>query len=107
MRPHSPAEAEFAKTFGERLRPHYERAKRERKLTLLAKTLGVTAPALDKYVKGVTMPGINTMVLAYRQLAIAVPFEGVDLAKLLHRRVGRKRPSSLSQLSFPFMLQAI
>jgi transcriptional regulator with XRE-family HTH domain len=106
MRAHSGAEAEFAARFADELRPIYLRAKRERKLNDLAKALGVSAPALEKYVQGNTMPGLNTIVLARRQLDIVVPFDGFDLAKLVSIRKSKQKMQS-PQLELPFAIRAL
>ncbi|MGA2377432.1 MAG: helix-turn-helix transcriptional regulator, partial [Candidatus Sulfotelmatobacter sp.] len=62
----TPDDLRFAGDFAEALRPHIAEAKRNgRSLKQIAEGLGVTEPALKKYLGGRTTPSLRTVVLAY------------------------------------------
>jgi transcriptional regulator with XRE-family HTH domain len=103
----TPEDLRFAEDFADALRPHIAN---ERKgglaLKHIAEELGVTEPALKKYLSGRTTPCLRTVVLAYDRYGVAVPYSGISFAGGGPRkRPGRKQSSPLQQLLLPFNIQ--
>jgi transcriptional regulator with XRE-family HTH domain len=105
----TPEDLRFAGDFAEALRPHVaEETEKGRTLKQIAEGLGVTEPALKKYLGGRTTPCLRTVVLAYDKYGVSVPYSGVSFTGGLHggRRRGRTRSSNpLQQLFLPFEIQ--
>jgi transcriptional regulator with XRE-family HTH domain len=105
----TPEDLRFAGDFAEALRPHIaEEKERGRSLKQIAERLGVTEPALKKYLGGKTTPCLRTVVLAYDRYGVSVPYSGVSFAGSVRgkRRRGQTRNSSpLQQLFLPFEIQ--
>lgn len=98
----------FAGDFAQALRPHIAEEKRKgNSLKKIAEGLGVTEPALKKYLGGQTTPCLRTVVLAYDRYGLSVPYSGVSFvgAAGSKRRRGRKQSSPLQQLLLPFEIQ--
>src|SRR5690348_12179137 len=100
----TPEDLRFAGDFAEALRPHVDSdRKKGHALKVIAEWLGVTEPALKKYLGGRTTPCLRTVVLAYDRYGVSVPYSGVSFAgKGARRRRGRKESSPLQQLVLPF-----
>jgi len=103
----TPEDLRFAGDFAEALRPHVANGrKRGRALKQIAEELGVTEPALKKYLSGRTTPCLRTVVLAYDRYGVSVPYSGVSFAGGgPHKRRRRKQSSPLQQLFLPFDIQ--
>jgi hypothetical protein len=103
----TPEDLRFAGDFAEALRPHVDtERKRGHALKVIAEWLGVTEPALKKYLGGRTTPCLRTVVLAYDRYGVSVPYSGVSFAGSDPRRKrGRKQSSPLQQLFLPFEIQ--
>jgi transcriptional regulator with XRE-family HTH domain len=105
----TPEDLRFAGDFAEALQPHIFKEK-ERGISLkqIAEKLGVTEPALKKYLGGKTTPCLRTVVMAYDKYGVSVPYSGVSLAG--GTRAKRKRTESksspLQQLFLPFEIHA-
>jgi transcriptional regulator with XRE-family HTH domain len=99
----------FAGDFADALRPHIAKEQGDgRSLKQIAEGLGVTEPALKKYLAGQTTPSLRTVVLAFDRYGVSVPYSGVSFAGVARGRRGhRKRESSpLHQLVLPFEIQS-
>jgi transcriptional regulator with XRE-family HTH domain len=104
----TPEDLRFAGDFAQALRPHVaEEKKKGHSLKQIAEGLGVTEPALMKYLGGRTTPGLRTVVLAYDKYGLSVPYSGVPFVggAASKRKRGRKKSSPLQQLVLPFEIQ--
>jgi transcriptional regulator with XRE-family HTH domain len=104
----TPEDLRFAGDFAEALRPQVaEEKKNGRSLRQIADRLGVTEPALKKYLSGRTTPCLRTVVLAYTRYGLSVPYSGVSFAGSVASKPkrGLKRSSPLQQLFLPFEIQ--
>lgn len=102
----TPEDRRFAGLFAEALRPHVsaDLGKGESMAKIGAK-LGVTGPGLQRYLDGNTVPSLRTIVHAYLEYKISVPYEGVEIA----RKAGTRRTKSkeaVEQLFLPFEITA-
>jgi transcriptional regulator with XRE-family HTH domain len=104
----TPEDLRFAGDFADALRPHIAAEKRGgRSLKQIAERLGVTEPALKKYLGGQTTPCLRTVVLAYDRYGVSVPYSGVSFAGDVRGKRKRKTQSNpLQQLFLPFEIQA-
>ena len=97
---------QFGTEFAKRLRPFYERAlaggQTEKEF---ARRLGVDRGGLQRYLKTNGMPSFRTIVLAYREFGIAIPYGGSESAALLSGRARRRRSSEL-QMDLPLTIEA-
>src|SRR5712672_1181730 len=91
----TPEDLRFAGDFAEALRPHVDiERSRGHALREIAEWLGVTEPALKKYLGGRTTPCLRTVVLAYDRYGVSVPYSGVSFAGgRPGKRRGRKQSS--------------
>jgi hypothetical protein len=103
----TPEDLRFAGDFAEALRPHVDgERKRGHALKVIAGWLGVTEPALKKYLGGRTTPCLRTVVLAYDRYGVSVPYSGVSFAGGgTRKRRGKKQSDPLRQLFLPFEIQ--
>jgi transcriptional regulator with XRE-family HTH domain len=95
----------FATEFGRELSRHYHRVTNESRISDedFARSLGVTRPALMKYLHGNAMPGLGVVVQAFLQYGVNIPYRGTPLFG------SRKRPKgepAVSQLVLPFSVQS-
>lgn len=101
----TPEDLRFAGDFAEALRPRVMGEKRKGlSLKQIAEELGVTEPALKKYLSGRTTPCLRTVALAYDRYRVSVPYSGINFVggatgKRKHRD---KQSTPLQQLSLPF-----
>ena len=102
----TPEDLRFAGDFAEALRPHVRSEKRKGlSLSQIADGLGVTEPALRKYLSGRTAPCLRTVVLAHQRYQVAVPYSGIDFVSgPLRKRKKTKQSSPLQQLTLPFQI---
>ncbi len=103
----TPEDLRFAGDFADALRPHIAAEKRNgHSLKQIAEKLGVTEPALKKYLGGRTTPCLRTVVLAYDRYGVSVPYSGVSFAgNVRGKRKRQAQSSSLQQLFLPFEIQ--
>jgi len=104
----TPEDLRFAGDFAVALFVHINEEKaRGLSLKQIAEGLGVTEPALKKYLTGRTTPSLRTVALAYDRYGVSVPYSGIAFvrdAPKKHRR-GKKQSAPLQQLSLPFEIQ--
>ena len=95
--------AEFAK----RLRPLYDKAlaagQTEKEF---AKRLGVDRGGLQRYLRTSAMPSFRTVVLAYREFGIAIPYASTESVSLVSGRGKRRRTTSGLQMDLPLTIEA-
>jgi transcriptional regulator with XRE-family HTH domain len=102
----TPEDLRFAGDFAEALRPHVA-GEKEKGVSLkkIAQGLGVTEPALQKYLGGRTTPSLRTVALAYARYGVSVPYSGVSFAGASSKRKQRQMSKPLQQLFLPFEIQ--
>jgi transcriptional regulator with XRE-family HTH domain len=104
----TPEDLRFAGDFAEALRPLVAEGKKKGlSLKQIAETLGVTEPALKKYLSGRTTPCLRTVALAYDRYEVSVPYSGIAFVggASSKRKRGKKQSSPLQQLFLPFEIQ--
>ena len=104
----TPEDLRFAGDFAEALRPHVRDEKaRGFSLKQIAAGLGVTEPALKKYLTGRTTPCLRTVALAFDRYGVAVSYSGISFVGGAARRRthARKQSTLLQQLFLPFDIQ--
>src|SRR5258708_37986552 len=95
--------AEFAK----RLRPFYQKALAEgRTETEFARRLGIDRGGLQRYLRTSAMPSFCTIVRAYREFGIVIPYAGTDSLALISGRGKRRRKASELQMNLPLTIEA-
>ena len=98
---------QFGTEFAKRLRPFYERAlaagKTEKEF---ARRLGVDRGGLQRYLRRSAMPSFRTIVLAYREFGILIPYASTDSARLVSGKGKRRRKSSELQMDLPLTIEA-
>lgn len=105
----TPEDVSFSIAFGQALKLHYDRVtaglpdRRSMSDEQFAATLDVSRPALKKYLTGRAMPGLRTVVLAFRRYGIAIPYSGTTL---FHRQTKRSTADPV-QLVLPFSVKTM
>jgi len=99
---------QFGAEFAKRLKPFYDQALAEGQTEKnFARRLGVDRGGLQRYLRTSAMPGFRTIVLAYREFGIAIPYAGTDsLALVSGRARKRRRTSSELQMDLPLTIEA-
>lgn len=98
---------QFGQEFARQLRPHYDRkiAAGETEKAFAAR-IGVDRGGLQRYLTKHAMPSFRTIVLAYRQFGILLPYAGIDTLPLISKiRKKHRRPSEL-QMDLPLTIEA-
>ena len=98
---------QFGAEFAKRLRPFYDKAL-ESGVTekAFARRLGVDRGGLQRYLQKHAMPSHRTIVLAYREFGIAIPYAGIESRTLISSK-GRKRGRvSELQMTLPLTIEA-
>jgi len=96
----------YALKFGRRLTPHYSRAVPARmSAAAFARLLGVTSGGLKKYLAGTSMPSLLTIVKAYREFRIAIPYDGFHVVPAV-RASKSKQSGTEFQMSLPFSISS-
>ena len=97
---------QFGVEFAKQLRPFYEKALADGETErAFARRLGVDRGGLHRYLRKHAMPGFRTVVLAYREFGITVPYAGVMTLAVLSKR-GKKRRLSELQMDLPLTIEA-
>jgi transcriptional regulator with XRE-family HTH domain len=102
----TPEDRQFAKLFAQALQPYVDRdLRRGESMARIGARLGVTGPGLQKYLDGGTVPSLRTVVRAYLEYKVSVPYEGFDIARSAAARWKRREPAE-QQLLLPFHITA-
>jgi transcriptional regulator with XRE-family HTH domain len=98
---------QFGAEFAKRLRPFYDRAilagETER---AFARRLGVDRGGLQRYLKKHAAPSLRTVVLAFREFGISVPYAGVQTTSLVSTKARRRSQTSDLQMDLPLTIEA-
>jgi len=98
---------QFGVEFAKRLGPFYERALADGQTEKeFARRLGVDRGGLQKYLRSGAMPSFRTIVLAYREFGIAVPYAAIDSQPLVSGKAKRRRKTSDMQMDLPLIIEA-
>ena len=97
------ADRSFAARFADALQPHVTNERNQGKsLARIAAHLGVTAAGLQKQLGGGT-PSIRTIALAHALYGVAVPYDAIDISKVLSAKgKSKKARTEGRQLVLPF-----
>lgn len=97
---------QFGAEFAKRLRPFYEKALAEGQTERgFATRLGVDRGGLQRYLRTSAMPGFRTIVLAYREFGIVIPYAGTEPRPLVSGRGKRRRQASGLQMTLPLTIE--
>jgi transcriptional regulator with XRE-family HTH domain len=95
--------AEFAKS----LLGFYERAIAAGETEkAFARRLGVDRGGLQRYLKKHAAPSLRTVVLAFREFGISIPYAGVQTTPLVSSKAKRRRRTSDLQMDLPLTIEA-
>jgi len=99
---------QFGAEFARQLRPFYDKAIAEGQTEKeFARRLGVDRGGLQRYLRTSAMPGFRTIVLAYREFGITIPYASTDATVLVSRRgPKRRRIASELQMDLPLTIEA-
>ncbi|HTZ96032.1 MAG TPA: helix-turn-helix transcriptional regulator [Terriglobales bacterium] len=98
---------EFGAEFAKRLRPFYEKALADGGTEKeFARRLGVDRGGIQRYLSKNAMPSFRTIVFAYREFGIAIPYAGTDPARMVTGRSKRRRKPSELQMDLPLTIEA-
>jgi len=98
---------QFGAEFAKQLRPFYEKALTDGQTEKdFARRLGIDRGGLQRYLRSGAMPSFRTIVLAYREFGIVIPYAGTPSAGLVSRR-GRRRKTSELQMDLPLTIEAL
>jgi transcriptional regulator with XRE-family HTH domain len=97
---------EFGAEFAKRLMPFYKKALEDRQTEKeFAKRLGVDRGGLQRYLTKHAMPSFQTIVRAYREFGIVIPYAGTETGLLVRGR-GRRVKTSELQMDLPLTIEA-
>src|SRR5260370_31388523 len=103
----TPEDQEFGEEFARQFQPHYESAVAGGETEkVLAGGLGVDRGGLQRYLKKHATPGLRTIVCAYREFGIVIPYADTGTAPLVSRKGRRRRHSSDLQMTLPLTIEA-
>src|ERR1700730_9768701 len=98
---------QFGAEFAKQLKPFYERALADGQTEKdFARRLGVDRGGLQRYLRINAMPSFRTVVLAYREFGIAIPYANTESEKLVSGRGKRRRKTSELQMDLPLTIEA-
>jgi transcriptional regulator with XRE-family HTH domain len=98
---------QFGAEFAKRLRPFYDRALADGQTEKeFARRLGVDRGGLQRYLRTGAMPSFRTIVLAYREFGIAIPYAATESVRLVSARGKRHRRLSELQMDLPLTIEA-
>jgi len=96
---------QYGLDFARAIEPHYQQAitsgESEKRF---ASRLGVDRGGLQRYLKKHATPSIRTLVFAYREFGIIVPYAATDIGVLVARRGKRVRRTDL-QMTLPLIVE--
>jgi len=97
---------QFGVAFAKRLKPIYERAIADGQTEKeFARRLGVDRGGLQRYLRTGAMPSFRTIVRAYREFGIVIPYAGTESIPLVSGKGKRRRVSEL-QMDLPLTIEA-
>lgn len=97
---------QFGAEFARRLRPLYQEALANGvSEKVFAGRLGVDRGGLQRYLRQEAMPGFRTIVLAYREFGILIPYAGTESIAIVSGRVRRRRTNSDLQMDLPLTIE--
>jgi transcriptional regulator with XRE-family HTH domain len=103
----TPDDQQFGEEFARKLQPHYDRALAAGETEkVFARRLGVDRGGLQRYLKKHATPSLRTIVCAYREFGIVIPYAGTVTAPLVVPRGRRRRYSSDLQMTLPLTIEA-
>lgn len=89
------------------MRPFYEKALADGQIEKeFARRLGIDRGGLQCYLRTGAMPSFRTIVLAYREFGIAIPYAGIESTGLVSGRAKRRRKTSDLQMDLPLTIEA-
>jgi transcriptional regulator with XRE-family HTH domain len=99
---------QFGAEFARRLKPFYDEAiangQTEKEF---ARRIGVDRGGLQRYLRTYAMPSFRTIVLAYREFGIALPYASTDTWRLVSGKgKRRRRKTSELQMNLPLTIEA-
>jgi transcriptional regulator with XRE-family HTH domain len=98
---------QFGAEFAKRLMPFYEKALAGGQTEKdFARLLGVDRGGLQRYLKISAMPSFRTIVLAYREFGIAIPYASTESVPLISRKGKRRWKGSELQIDLPLTIEA-
>jgi len=98
---------QFGAEFAKRLRPLYAQALADGQTEKeFARRLGVDRGGLQRYLKKHAMPSFQTIVRAYREFGIAIPYAGTETGPLVSGKGRRRRKTSELQMDLPLTIEA-
>lgn len=98
---------QFGVEFAKRLRPLYQRALADGQTEKeFARRLGVDRGGLQRYLRTGAMPSFRTVVLAYREFGIAIPYASTESVPLVSGRGKRRQKTSELQMDLPLTIEA-
>lgn len=98
---------QFGAEFARRLRPLYKQALANGQTEKeFARRLGVDRGGLQKYLRSGAMPSFRTIVLAYREFGLVVPYAATDSVELISGKARRRRKTSGMQMDLPLTIEA-
>lgn len=98
---------QFGAEFAKRLRPFYKVALDQGQTAKdFARRLGVDRGGLQRYLRTGAMPSFRTVVLAYREFGIIIPYADTDSAALVSGKGKRRRRTSELQMDLPLTIEA-
>ncbi|HTR66490.1 MAG TPA: hypothetical protein VMH85_12000 [Terriglobales bacterium] len=103
----TPEDEQFGQDFAQRLRPFYERAIASGETEqAFARRLGVNRGGLQKYLSKHATPSLRTLVYAYREFQITIPYAGMETSPLVARTGKKRRQASQLQMNLPLTIEA-
>jgi transcriptional regulator with XRE-family HTH domain len=98
---------QFGAEFAKRLRPLYDKALAEGQTEKeFARRLGVDRGGLQRYLRTNAMPSFRTIVRAYQEFGIAIPYANTESTSLVARRGKRRLKTSELQMVLPLTIEA-
>ena len=98
---------QFGEDFSNALRPFYLQALDSGETEkAFARRLGVDRGGLQRYLRKNAMPSLRTVVMAYREFGIVVPYAGLSTSGLVARHGRRRRRISELQMDLPLTIEA-
>jgi transcriptional regulator with XRE-family HTH domain len=102
----TPDDQQFGEEFARKLQPHYDRALAAGETEkVFAGRLGVDRGGLQRYLKKHATPSVRTLVCAYREFGIVIPYADTGTGPLLSRTGRRRRHSSDLQMTLPLTIE--